>query len=198
MVKEWGNDLTDMFNSAITPREIPWPNKSPASLSTANRVVPHIQIWFFMDVQLPHAAAFLIFRAHLEEESILPRSSTTTAFLPHSVRTHCSLKLKVPDYHWPAQPACSRTYFTLVSGFRRPPRSFVCLHMLGFSAPTFPEGLHTMGAGHLVKGPCLWGMGVQLFFISERIYSTCSASAAEVEADTKCACDIRKTHAFMC
>lgn len=80
-VRRWS---PSMFNSTLTPWEICWPNKSLASLSTANRVS---KLGFSWKVQPPHAAAFLIFRAHLEEESVLPRNSTTIAFLPHSVRT---------------------------------------------------------------------------------------------------------------
>lgn len=155
--------------------------------------------------QPPYAAAFLIFRAHLEEESILPRNSTTTAaFLPHSVRTHCSLKLRVPDHHWPTRPAHSRTYFTLVSGLGRPPRSFTCLHLLVFFLSQHSlKGPTTMGVDHLVEGlvsqgPCHWEMGVQLFLISERIYYTCSVQQLKWKANMKHACDISKTHAFIC
>lgn len=83
-VRRWS---PSMFNSTPTPWEICWPNKSLASLSTANRVFHISKLGFSWKVQPPHAAAFLIFRAHLEEESILPRNSTTIAFLPHSVRT---------------------------------------------------------------------------------------------------------------
>lgn len=72
---------------------------------------------------------------------------------------HRRLKLKVPVYHWPAQPACSRTYFTLVSGLWRPPRSFVCLHMLGFSVPTLPEGLHHNGSWPSSEGTLPLGDG---------------------------------------
>lgn len=169
MVKEWGNHLPGMFNSAITPWEIPWPT-SP--LLASQQQLFHIsKFGFSWKVQPAHVAAFLIFRAHLEEESILPRNSTSTAFLPYSVRTRCSLKLKVPDYHWPAQPACSRTYFTLVSGLRRPPRSFVCLHMLGFSVPTIPEGLHHNGSWPSSEGTLPLGDGgPAVFHLRENLF----------------------------
>lgn len=137
MVRVQGNDLPGMVNSSIgiSPWEIPWPNKSLAILSTANRVVPRTQIWLFMDGTATTCCCFSDLQS-------------TPGGRINSVLTlwgHWSLKLRVPD-HLTAQLACSWAYFTLVSGLRRPPRSFMCLHLLGFSVPTFLEELHHNGS----------------------------------------------------
>lgn len=180
MVKEWGDDLPECSIVLLLHEKFVGLT-SPLLASQQQIECSTYPNWVFHGRYSHHMLLFFWSSEHTwrKNQFCLETVPPSLSFL--TLWEHRSLKLKVPVYHWPAQPACSRTYFTLVSGLRRPPRSFVCLHMLGFSVPTLPEGLHHNGSWPSSEGTLPLGVGVQLFLISERIYSTCSASAAEVQ-----------------